>query len=130
MIGSGKIVVDTDVLIDFFRGYPDAKNFVSQYFTDIHISAVTITELYSGVRSKKEERYMEDLLESIEILEVNQKIARDAGLLRKKFSKSHGTGIIDSIIAATALFHQIPLATFNQKHYPMIKNLVVPYQKN
>lgn len=73
---------------------------------------------------------MEDLLESIEILEVNQKIARDAGLLRKKFSKSHGTGIIDSIIAATALFHQIPLATFNQKHYPMIKNLVVPYQKN
>lgn len=130
MIGSGKMIVDTDVLIDFFRGNPKTIDFIGRYSTEINISSVTITELYSGVRSNKEEQDIEDFLETIKIINVDQKIARDGGLVRKRYSKSHGTGIIDSLIAATALIYQLPLATLNQKHYPMVDNLIVPYQKN
>ena len=129
MISSGKIVVDTDVLIDFFRGYPAAVDFINRPSTVATISSVTITELYSGVKSDKEAADIKSFLETIEIINVDKAIARDGGLIRKQYSRSHGTAIIDSIIAATSLIFRRPLATLNQKHYPMIKDLVIPYQK-
>lgn len=129
MISSGKIVVDTDVLIDFFRGHPDAIAYINQHEESVHISSVTITELFSGVKSQEEVRDIENLMDLVHIIDVNKKIARDSGLIRRKYTKSHGTGIIDAIIASTALHHEIPLATLNEKHYPMIEDLIVPYRK-
>jgi len=35
----------------------------------------------------------------------------------------------DALIAATALNNRLQLVTLNGKHYPMVKNLLVPYQK-
>lgn len=130
MTNSGKMVVDTDILIDFLRGFSSAADFIELNSENIFISSVTVTEIYSGVKSEKEEQDIEALLELITIINVNREIARDGGLIRKVYTKSHGTGIIDSIIASTALNHEMPLATLNQKHYPMIENLIVPYQKS
>lgn len=130
MTSSGKIVVDTDILIDFLRGFSTAADFIELHSESISISSVTVTEIYSGVKSEKEEQEIEALLELINIINVNREIARDGGLIRKVYTKSHGTGIIDSIIASTALNHEMPLATLNQKHYPMIEDLIVPYHKS
>ena len=45
------------------------------------------------------------------------------------YSKSHNLAIPDALIAATALIHQLELATDNDRHFKMIANLDVnrPY---
>ena len=44
---------------------------------------------------------------------------------------SHGLGIIDALIGQTAVALDVPLYTFNQKHYGAIPNLktVQPYKR-
>ncbi|TFG89271.1 MAG: type II toxin-antitoxin system VapC family toxin, partial [Hyphomicrobiales bacterium] len=41
--------------------------------------------------------------------------------------KSHGVGLADAIIAATADSENAELKTLNVKHYPMFKGLTPPY---
>jgi predicted nucleic acid-binding protein len=43
--------------------------------------------------------------------------------------KSHNVGLADALIAATAESRQAALVTLNIKHFPMLANVVVPYQK-
>ena len=40
-----------------------------------------------------------------------------------------GCGLADCMIAATASHHQLELATLNDKHFGMLQDVVVPYQK-
>ena len=37
--------------------------------------------------------------------------------------------MIDAILAATALKHGLRLVTLNDKHYPMLPEVIVPYRK-
>src|SRR5712692_185124 len=46
------------------------------------------------------------------------------------FGKSHGTGIVDAIIAACAQAVNATLATPNAKHFPMLDHVVRPYKKS
>ncbi|MDR8394375.1 type II toxin-antitoxin system VapC family toxin [Aliifodinibius sp. S!AR15-10] len=124
----GKIVVDTDVIIDFLRGTELGVTFFRTYNFEPVISSVTITELYVGIRDD-ETTQIEKMLQSYVTIEVSGEIARMGEKIRNEFYKSHGTGVIDSIIAATALSNDLPLATLNQKHYPMLKDLILPYKK-
>jgi predicted nucleic acid-binding protein len=44
---------------------------------------------------------------------------------------SHGLGLLDALIAASAVGMSIPLCTFNNKHYKMMQRLktVQPYER-
>ncbi|MCE5326096.1 MAG: hypothetical protein LLG01_06740 [Planctomycetaceae bacterium] len=46
-----------------------------------------------------------------------------AGLLKRDSGKSHGIGLGDAIVAATAMAHKAALLTLNTKHYPMLSGL-------
>ena len=52
-----------------------------------------------------------------------------AGLYRRDYSKNHNVGLADALIAATAMRRQVPLVTLNQKHFPMLQDVIVPYHK-
>ena len=56
-------------------------------------------------------------------------LARSAGLHKKEYAKSHGVGLADAIIAATAEAENADLKALNAKHYPMIKGLKPAYTK-
>ena len=43
-------LLDTDVLIDFFRGYNKAVSFVNRYSSRIILSSIGVAELYAGVK--------------------------------------------------------------------------------
>jgi hypothetical protein len=62
------------------------------------------------------------------VADVTREIAENAGDLRARYGKSHGTGLADALIAATAIANGYQLATRNRKHYPMLKSLVTPYR--
>jgi predicted nucleic acid-binding protein len=93
------------------------------------VSALTMAELHAGVRDGEERDQLAELLSIFNQIPVDPETAAEGGLLRRDFGRSHGTGLIDAILAATALKYGLRLVTLNDKHYPMLPDVVVPYRK-
>lgn len=121
---------DTDVLIDFLRGYQQAIDFINTNASQIILSTIVIAELYAGVRGKQEIKILNDFVSLFDVISMNSEIAKIGGLYKRDFGKSHGVGLADAIIAATCHSKNAQLKTLNIKHYPMIKNLEPAYIKN
>lgn len=125
-----EILVDTAVMIDFFRNQAAAVAFIRKNAGRLALSAVTEAELYSGVRDAKERQALETFLGLIPVIPVNREIARVAGLLRRDFGKATKIGLGDALIAATCQVGRLRLHTLNTKHFPMLPDVVRPYRKN
>lgn len=124
-----RMLIDTDVLIDFLRGLEQARYFMANLPDQAYISAITVAELHVGVRNGKERIALTEFLDTLETIALDAELAAEGGLLRRDYGKSHGVGLNDALIAATALKSRLQLVTLNDKHYPMVKNMLVPYQK-
>lgn len=117
-----KILIDTDVVIDFLRGH---NNRVKDIFQQIenkeikaYISLISVIELYSGEDTQIKEKLevLEQVLAFLKILELDLNVAKIAGSLKRRYK----LGLADSIIAATSIAYQIKLLTFNTKHFGKI----------
>lgn len=124
------ILLDTDVLIDYSRRRPEAVEFFGALEQPPAVSAITIAELYTGVREGRERQALEDLTDWLEIVGVSKEIAQLGGLFRREFLKSHGVGLGDAIIAATAEMTEKRIVTLNRKHFPMLSEILVPYTRS
>ncbi len=122
-------LLDTDVLIDFLRGVETSVKLILS-MPELHISTVSVAELFAGVKSAQEERELVRLIDECEIHDVTREIASLAGKWRKKYFPSHNVQIPDALIAATASIKELPLYTLNVKHYPMIAGLKSAYKKS
>lgn len=81
--------------------------------------AVNVTEVYAGLRPHEEER-TQALLDSLDYYPVSREVAREAGLLQRRWSRKGITlSLADVTIAAVALANDLPLVTGNARHYPM-----------
>ena len=120
------MIIDTDVLIWFYRGDEIAKKSVLDA-APFKVSAITYIELLEGIRNKEElGKLKEDFSEwGVEILQINESISSKAIALVEKYKLSHNLELADSLIAATALENNEILLTGNFKHYGYIKNLNV-----
>ena len=106
---SNFLLLDTDVLIDFLRGHPEAIQLLEASNHKFWISAVSVAELYVGVRGKERE-VLDQLIGLLRVVEITTEIAQQAGLWRRKYCRSHGTGIMDALIAAYADSLRTPLS--------------------
>lgn len=124
-------LIDTDVLIDYLRGNPDARSLFALLPDACALSTVTVAELHAGVREGVERQALVTLLDTFELIDLSAAIAIQGGILRRDWGKSHGSGLNDALIAATALASGRVLLTLNAKHFPMMRSdqLVVPYLK-
>lgn len=111
-----KILVDTDVLIDFLRKRPQAKELLqaAARHADLFISVVTLAELLAGMRASEREE-TETLMEGFTLVPVDEKIGRRAGELRRQNQK---VLLPDCLIAATAWEEEGLLLTGNRRDYP------------
>ena len=55
LIMARSILLDTDVLVDFLRGYNKAVAFVNTHSARIILSSVVVAELYAGVKGDAEQ---------------------------------------------------------------------------
>ena len=129
MTGKGKYLYDTDVIIDYLKGESEARDLLEEEAGMQCISVVTVAELYAGARDMKECEVIKGLAEYFEVIDLNQEIAKEGGLYKKKYYKSHNMALPDGLIGATAICLGLELKTLNIKHYPMIKNLKAAYSK-
>lgn len=117
---SRECLVDTDVWIDYLQGHPLAIQFVKKLPERTWISAVSVAELHAGVRKDAEREALALLISSLEVADLTAEIATRGGLLRRDFGRSHGVGLNDALIAATAMELDLQLLTLNVKHYPAL----------
>lgn len=115
------VLCDTNVLIELYRNngliIAELKR-IGQ--PNLAVSAITAGELYFGARNKAELSKLEADLTSIKTYFLNEAISILALDLLTSFSLSHRLGLPDAFIAATALFHDLPLFTLNIKDFHYI----------
>lgn len=124
-----RYLLDTDILVEYIRARAQAVQFVDDLEGELLISAVTVAELYAGARDDTEQQKLDDLFSAFSFIPIDKAIAKQGGRYRYQYGKSHGTGLMDALIAATAETEGATFVTFNRRHFPMIANLQVPYER-
>ncbi len=99
---AGSILLDTDILVDFLRGCSKAVPFVNANSERIILSTIVIAELYAGVKGSAEQAVLDEFVSLFRIVTVDANIAKAGGLYKRDYAKSHGVGLADAILAATA----------------------------
>ena len=122
-------LIDTDILIDYLRDKASAVTSMEDNLNDLYLSVMNVAELYQGARNEKERKNLISMLSIFTILPITLEIATQGGIYFSKYSASHGSGLADCLIAATADLHGLTLRTLNAKHYPMLEQIEVPYKK-
>jgi len=122
-------LVDSDVLIDYLKGFNLACDLMETHIDSIGLSVITIAEIRAGIKGKEEEQAFEQFLSAIPLYDVTRAIAEMGGDWVRQFGRSHSVEVPDALIGATAVTHNLELKTLNTKHYPMLKNLRPAYQK-
>jgi predicted nucleic acid-binding protein len=123
------LLVDTDVLIDYLRGQADAVEWLENLDEPLLVSAITVAELFAGVRDGPERVSLDSLISAFEVVPIDTEIATQGGLYRRDHLKSHQVGLADALIAASAAQRSATLVTLNARHFPYIGDVLVPYHK-
>jgi predicted nucleic acid-binding protein len=121
------VIIDTDILIDVARDVSEATGCLREIEHNAipAISAVTQMELMIGCRNKKELKALDRFLSRFTILKTSEAISERAVGLIRRYRLSHGILISDALIAATALNHDRPLISKNQRDYRFIEELAL-----
>ena len=123
-------LIDTDILIDTARGIEKAITCLRtlEEHAELTISSITQMEMIVGCENNSELKALEKFLERFVILPVSEEVSLLAVHILKTYRLSHGLKIADALIASTAIAHNIPLISKNQRDYRFIKTLtLLPY---
>lgn len=117
-----KYLVDTNIVIDYSRGDKKAGSFLNS-LDELIVSMITVGEVYQGARNKQEIESAKQFFAFTKILPINEQISNLAIELLEKHTLSFGLLIIDALLAATAIEHDLTLISGNVKHFEMIEGL-------
>lgn len=132
-------LIDTNILSLLAPGRPPVKERFSEWIAQnsdtgsLYLSVITIAELERGLQKLKQNgvtrksELIEAWIDTIQnrfsdrILSIDAPIARIAGKLDALAqSQGHNPGLADMLIAATAKFHDLGLATINTRHFQFL----------
>ena len=123
-----KIVLDTNIFIDFLRDYQPAKDlFARLQHKNILFSAITEVELLAGTANNKPDCRLQllRLLARFTKVPLDNPLCRRAGDIRR----AYGLDVPDAVIAATAQAQNALLLTANTRDYKSVPQLLMekPY---
>ena len=120
------IVVDTDVVIDFFRDCSPAADVFSKLISlkKTAVTVLTVFELYAGIEGTKRLRQIDTLIQDLIVLPLGSVEAAAAGRIYTHL-KSRGrlVGTHDILIGAICAINGLPLYTKNVSHFSEIEGL-------
>ena len=119
------ILLDSCILIDHFNAKPQARKYISEFWKEFMISAITRAEVMTGFDEIGREPAAK-FLNQFSVINIDVKIADFAAELRRL----HRWKLPDAIQAAVALSEDLQFATRNTKDFsPALHSFViVPYE--
>lgn len=118
-----RFFIDSDILIDFLRGFKETQNFLFRLRNEgkLLISVINVVEVYSGkeIRDEKKRKVIDGFISEFEIISLDENLAKVAGEIRANYQLPFA----DAIVAATAIKMESILVTKNIKHFSKIKDL-------
>lgn len=119
------ILVDSNIIIYYFSGMEKAREFLNENAQNLAISTITVSEVLSYPMSEDELKYTTDFLKNnFTWFDVSRDIIfKTAEIRRQKKIKTP-----DAIIGATALIHELTLASRNEKDFKNLPlNFINPF---
>lgn len=127
------IFLDSDVVIDLLREYPPATSWFGSLDDDetMALSGFVVMELIQGCHNKAQQEKLQRDLSFYDIVWLSPADCDKALEVFTQYRLSHNAGLIDVLIGQTAVTLDVPLYTFNQKHYRFVPDLrtIQPYEK-
>lgn len=122
-------LLDADVLIDVQRGHPPAVAWFNALTRRPGVPGLVLMELIQDAQNAGQVRLAGSLVHGLPLFWPSTVDCQRALADYRKLHLSHNLGLIDSLIAATALGMGATLCTFNVKHYRGVAGLVTeqPY---
>lgn len=119
--------LDTDVLIDVQRRHPPAV----RWFGSLTDTPAVPVELIQAAENAVQVRRAHRLVSQLPIVWPTEADCARALADFSKLHLSHKLGLIDALIAATAVGQGATLCTFNVKHYRPVPGLTLtqPYKR-
>lgn len=127
------IILDADVIISGEKGKFDLRKWLaSRPSEQFEVAAITVAELWHGVeratgRHKAvREQYLKAFLDVVPIVPYTEQTAYEhARVWAELEARGKMIGFYDLIVGATALERGSKVATFNKRHFTVIKGLSV-----
>lgn len=122
------VIADTDIVFDFFTNTPPFAQALADLMQEgrLAITAITVFELYAGVRGPKRLKQIEAFCEHVPVFALNLLAAAYAGKIYTDLkSKGRAVGNQDVLIAGICLANGLPLLTGNTAHFTPIKGLAI-----
>ena len=114
------ILLDTNVIIDLLNNEEDSRwDYLSQ--EDSVICGIVISELYSGIRGKKEAKAIELFINSVDCLQIEQSDWLEIGSFICNLKKNGlSVPFQDAVLAYLLIKNKCRILT-NDKHFSMMK---------
>src|SRR2546423_14662951 len=118
-----RYLLDTDLLSK--RDNPKVRNWLVQHFLQVAISSITVAEIAQGIEAMalgakrtRLEKLLAEMLEDYPVVAFNTTEALEWG--RDVVAARQPLPLLDSMIAATALAHNLEVATENTRDFPNV----------
>lgn len=122
------VLIDTSVLIEYFRNRDKTNTFLYDLagkHPEIYVSTISKFEIWVGNRPGHS-TFWQNLFASLKTIPFGDLEAEKAGDIQQTLIVTgQQIGISDVLIGATALVHDLPVATLNVKHFDRINGLAV-----
>ena len=125
------LLLDTDVLIDVLRGHAPAIDWFERVAEPPSVPGFVVMELVQDAPDAQRLRRALDLVSQFPIVWPSGADCDRALATYVSLHLSHGLGLIDALIAETAMGRRAMLGTFNVKHFSHVQGLAIlqPYAR-
>ncbi len=114
------ILIDTSILIEFYRKQKKEKSRFYKLIEQNHsfaISVITEYEIFVGSNGLQDQ-YWYSLFQELEVLPITSDVIQEAVGFYRRMKKSNTLiDIPDLLIGATAKYYDLNIATLNEKHF-------------
>jgi predicted nucleic acid-binding protein len=124
------ILLDTDVAVDILRSHPPAVNWLQGLGSaPLGLPGLVVMELVQGCQNKGQQQRVEQFCQPYALYWPAAVDCQRALQDFAAYRLSHNLGLLDALIAHTAVGLGEQLATFNTKHYGVVAALttIQPY---
>lgn len=83
------IIVDTDVIVDYLKKRPPGAEFLKKAYLKyrIHVTSITVYELFYGVQKSNKENLISRLLKYVTVIPLDDASAKRAAAISISFSQ-------------------------------------------